>query len=184
MAEAESNLTADDLFNRALEYEFAHALPEQILNYVDVLAMAHSIEPRVPFLDHRVVEWIFSLPHELKNHRGETKYLLKKMAEKYLPNDLIYRKKEGFIEPNIHWMKGPLRGFAEDYLSSEKFNQSGLLNRDYAHGLVHEFFKSGDFYVGKKVWTLLMFAIWEREHGIRIRVVFPGRSGFGTTVST
>ncbi len=166
MAEAESHLTADDLLNRALEYEFAHALSEQILNYVDVLAMAHSIEPRVPFLDHRLVEWIFSLPHEFKNRHGETKYLLKRMAESYLPKDLIYRKKEGFIEPNIHWMKGPLRGFAEDYLLGGDFNRSGFLNRDYALDLVRQFFDSGEFYVGKKVWTLLMFAIWERESGI------------------
>lgn len=158
------SVKAKDLLSQSLEYDFSHLLPEQILNYGDVLAMAHSIELRMPFLDHRIVDWVFSLPHEFKIHNGETKYLLKCLAERWLPSELIYRKKEGFIEPNIYWINGPLKEFAKDYLLGKDFNISNLLQKNYANMLINNFFDSGEFYLGKKVWSLLMFAIWEKEY--------------------
>jgi asparagine synthase (glutamine-hydrolysing) len=159
----EAGLRRAGIYNRVLEYEVRHQLVEQILNYVDVLSMAHAVEPRVPYLDHRLVELVSSLPSPYKNRQGQTKRLLKRVAEAYLPTELIHRPKEGFIEPNVHWLGGPLKSYAIDIFTSPSFNKLGLLRTDFVHKLMNTFFKTNDFNLGKKVWLLLQFALWERE---------------------
>ena len=121
--------------------------------------MAHSLEVRVPFLDVRLVEYAFSLPSDYKIKDGITKYFLKLVAESYLSSDLIYRPKEGFVEPNIHWLKQNLEEYARDVILSSSFDKHDLLNKIYINDLVNNFFLNGDFYVGKRVWCLLMYGV-------------------------
>lgn len=87
-------------------------LPGDILTKVDRASMAHALEVRVPLLDHKLVEWISGLPPEMKLNGSEGKYIFKKAMEKYLPHDILYRRKQGFAVPLAAWFRGPLRARA------------------------------------------------------------------------
>ena len=158
-----SSLTSKSFLDKILEFDCKNLLVDQILNYTDLLSMAHSLEVRTPFLDFRLVEYVFSIPSKYKIRDGITKYLLKKVAEKYLPKELIYRPKEGFIEPNIFWLKTYLESYAKQIILSESFDQQKIFNKDYVLKTVNDFFIDGDFYSGKRVWCLLIYGIYELE---------------------
>ena len=158
----ERELRANDPLDRALELDCRNLLADQILNYSDVLGMAHSLEIRAPFLDHRLVEYMFTVPPALKIRRSETKWLLKEVARKLLPEELITRPKEGFVEPAVYWLRDEMKDFCLSALGASTFNRLGLLDGDYVRAVVDHFYKDGDFTIGKRVWNLLMFALWER----------------------
>ena len=105
-------------------------LIDDILTKVDRASMAHALEVRVPFLDHELVEWISSLPPELKLSGGEGKHLLKRALEPHLPRDLLYRPKMGFAVPLASWFRGPLRERVRDALLGPTLADSGLFRRD------------------------------------------------------
>lgn len=159
----ERELVSRGRVDRALEFDCRNLLVDQILNYSDTLSMAHSLEVRTPFLDHRLVDYMFSVPGELKMRPGETKRLLKAVARRHLPEDLITRPKEGFVEPAVYWIGDSLRDFARGYLLAPRFNRLGLLDGSYARELVDRFDRDRDFSTGKKVWNLLVYAIWEAQ---------------------
>ena len=145
-----------------LYFDFKTLLPNQILSYIDLLGMAHSVEIRCPFLDNSLVDFVLSIENSSKINKGETKYILKKAAECFLPKELIYRKKEGFVEPSVYWIYDELKDFTKHHIYDCKFNSLGIINLNYAHSLVDSFYsKEFDFNTAKKVWTLLIFSIWE-----------------------
>jgi asparagine synthase (glutamine-hydrolysing) len=162
-AALEADLSSKDQLDRALEFDCRNLLCEQVLNYSDHLPMAHSIEVRTPFLDHRIVDFAFSLPASMKIRRGETKWLLKRVASRHLPEELVYRPKEGFVEPAVYWLRRELRDFWRDRILGASFDRLGLLQPDYARAVATRFDESGDFSLGKKVWSLLMYALWEED---------------------
>ena len=146
-----------------LYFDFKTLLPNQILSYIDLLGMAHSVEIRCPFLDNSLVDFVLSIENTFKINKGETKYILKKVAESYLPNDLIYRKKEGFVEPSVYWIYDELKDFTKHHIYNSEFNTLGILNLNYAYSLVDSFFSEEfNFNTAKKVWSLLIFSIWEK----------------------
>ena len=98
------DLTSQSHLSQILEFDCQNLLVEQILNYADLLGMAHSLEIRTPFLEPKLVDFCFSIPSAFKISGNCTKYLLKKVAERILPSELVYRPKEGFVEPNIFWL--------------------------------------------------------------------------------
>jgi asparagine synthase (glutamine-hydrolysing) len=161
----ERELTTHGPVDRALEFDCRNLLVDQILNYSDTLSMAHSLEVRTPFLDHRLVDYMFSVPAALKVRPGETKRLLKQVARRYLPPALIARPKEGFVEPAVYWIGDVLQEFCHAHLLSRSFNRLGLLDAAYVRELVLRFARDNDFTTGKKVWNLLVFAIWEAQLG-------------------
>ncbi len=163
LAARERELTTENPIDRALEFDCRNLLVDQILNYSDTLSMAHSLEVRTPFLDHRLVDYMFSVPARLKMRPGETKRLLKLVAQRYLPAELIARPKEGFVEPAVYWIAGPLRKLCHSYLLAEKFNRLGLLDTAYVHALVARHARDQDFTTGKKIWNLLVYAVWESQ---------------------
>jgi asparagine synthase (glutamine-hydrolysing) len=163
LAAREQELTTRHPVDRALEFDCKNLLVDQILNYADTLSMAHSLEVRTPFLDHRLVDYAFSIPAHLKMRPGETKRLLKQVARRHLPDALITRPKEGFVEPAVYWIGGPLQDFCESHLLSATFNRLGLVDAAYVRDLVLRFGRDKDFTTGKKVWNLLVFAIWEAQ---------------------
>ena len=165
LREAEAEVRSVTPLNRILEFDCRHLLCEQVLNYADLLAMAHSLEVRTPFLDHRLVEYVHGLPAALKIRRGRAKHVLKEVALRHLPPELVERRKEGFVEPGVHWLKDELREFCLAHVRGAGFNRLGLLDERYVDDLVHDFYRDHDFFVGKRLWSLLMFALWEQAYG-------------------
>ncbi len=163
--ERERQLVTTGPVDRALEFDCRNLLVDQILTYADTLSMAHSLEVRTPFLDHRLVDYVFSIPSALKMRPGETKRLLKAVARRHLPEELITRPKEGFVEPAVYWIAGPMQDFCHSYLLAAGFNRLGLLDASYVLALVERHARDRDFTTGKKVWNLLLFAIWEAQLG-------------------
>lgn len=127
-------------------------LPELLLMRVDKMAMAVSLEARVPFLDHNFVEYAMSIPAALKTKNKESKYILKKTVEGILPHDIIYRKKQGFGVPVYEWFMDDLGKVSKEKIN--KFSkETGLFNQKEIQRLYDE-------KQGSKVWYLLNFVMW------------------------
>jgi asparagine synthase (glutamine-hydrolysing) len=106
--------------DQALYLDIRTWLVDDVLVKTDRMSMAHGLEVRAPLLDYRVAEFAAALPHEWKLRRTETKYLLKQSQQQRLPKEVLRRRKKGFNAPMSHWLRGPLRDFAYDCLSSSK----------------------------------------------------------------
>lgn len=127
-----------------------------ILTKVDRASMANSLEVRVPFLDHKFVEWCAKVPTSQKLRSGEGKYVLKKAMEPYLPHDILYRPKMGFRVPLAEWFRGELKQQVNAKLQSELMHNSGLFNMQTI-GLWLKEHQSGQSDHSTALWTLLMF---------------------------
>ncbi|MCS0590987.1 XrtA/PEP-CTERM system amidotransferase [Massilia norwichensis] len=137
-------------------------LPGDILTKVDRASMAHALEVRVPLLDHELVEWISGLSSSIKLKNGEGKYIFKKSMERYLPHDILYRKKQGFAVPLAAWFRGPLRQRVRDALLGPILAGTGIFNTDFLIEIV-EMHESGRRDYSHSIWTVLMFEAFLRK---------------------
>ncbi len=127
-----------------------------ILTKVDRASMAHSLEVRVPLLDHEFVEWVSGLPVNMKLRGQEGKYVLKKALEPHLPHDVLYRPKMGFGVPLGKWFRGPLKQRLRESLLDGGLAQTGLFNQTYLERLVDDH-QSGVSEYSAPLWSLMMF---------------------------
>ncbi|MGB7203599.1 MAG: asparagine synthase (glutamine-hydrolyzing) [Pyrinomonadaceae bacterium] len=134
-------------------------LPNDLLVKVDIASMANSLEARSPFLDHHVIEFAASLPESLKMNRFRTKSLLKKIAARLVPREVIYRRKMGFGVPVGHWLRGEMKDFLRDVLLSDKALNRGIIRGEKIREYVEEHI-DGKFDHSFQVWTLLMLELW------------------------
>ncbi len=144
-------------------YELKHRLPELLLMRVDKLGMAHSLEARVPFLDHRLVEFTMTIPEQLKMPDAHsTKQLLKKAVESILPHEIIYRKKQGFAAPVSEWFRGPWNAYARDTILSSRLVTDNVLSAKGVTRILelHEQRKKN---MGKTIYSLLNLALWHKK---------------------
>ncbi len=145
-------------------FDINNYLANNLMYKMDIASMANSLEVRLPFLDYRLVEFSLNLPTNLKINGNMHKFLMKKDLEKYLPHHLIYRKKWGFPAPVSRWLSGNLSYLVEDHLlNKSKIAQQGIFNYSFIENVVNEF-RKGNEYMGKKVWSLIVFQLWYKKH--------------------
>lgn len=155
-------VTDDPLLQISL-FDIKHYLTDDLLYKVDIASMANSLEVRLPFLDYRLVEYCINLPSNFKIKHNESKYLLKKYLEKYLPSNLVYRKKWGFGSPIDQWLKHELSFLMDEYLTKDRIKKSGLVDPEIVMELVKNF-RNGKHFLYKRIWALIVLEIWLEKH--------------------
>lgn len=146
----------------ALQYlDVKTYLPLDILTKVDRMSMAHSLEARVPLLDHRLVEFAATIPDELKLRNGATKRIFKRAMRGILPDAVIDRSKRGFAIPLGRWFRGQLNNFLRDLLLSNRTRQRGIFHTPYIEQLLAQHERKRRDY-DAQLWTLISFELWCR----------------------
>jgi asparagine synthase (glutamine-hydrolysing) len=153
---------SDDIYGQVQYLDMKTYLVGDILTKVDRASMAHALEVRVPFLDHKLVEWVSGLPSSLKIQGAEGKYMLKKALEPYLPHDIMYRRKMGFSIPLAEWFRGPLKQKLQDCVNSPRLADTGIFNMTEISRMADEHI-SGARDHNPALWSLLMFEAFLRE---------------------
>jgi asparagine synthase (glutamine-hydrolysing) len=138
-------------------------LPGDILTKVDRMSMAHSIEARVPLLDHTLVEFVAGLPADFTLRRGQGKYLFKRALEGMLPDPILRRPKRGFGVPLRYWFRDGLEGFLADHLLGASACSREYVRRAHVEKLFKLFRRTGRAEYLEKLWTILVLELWRRE---------------------
>lgn len=154
-----SNSNGKGIIDTTLFADLMNYLPNDLLVKVDIASMANSLEARSPFLDHHLIEFAASLPENVKQQGKDTKSLLKKVAARLVPKDVIYRPKMGFGVPIKYWLGNELQSFTREVLLSEKAVKRGLFDRHVVERLIDEQ-KRDEKDNSWKIWTLLMLELW------------------------
>jgi asparagine synthase (glutamine-hydrolysing) len=152
----------DDALGRLLHLDMRTYLQDDILTKVDRASMAHSLEVRVPLLDHHVVEFAAALPSEWKLQGGQGKVLFKQVAARMLPAGIVARPKRGFAIPVAQWLRGPLRDMAMDLLAPERLRRQGLFDPAAVQTLLRQHLERKANH-RKPLFTLLMFQLWQQR---------------------
>ena len=151
--------TARDPLNAVLEVDQRELLPNQVLPFMDRLSMAHSIEVRSPYLDYRIIEFANRLPGSIKIFQGINKYVHKLAMQSLVPEDLLNRPKEGFVQPIYSWMRTALRPWVEATLSPRRLARHGLLQPAAVERLLEEHYAGATDHAAR-LWNLICFQTW------------------------
>ena len=144
---------------RMMALDMLTYLPDDILAKVDRAAMSVSLETRVPLLDHRVVEFAWRLPLDLKLRGGETKWVLRQLLYRHVPRALIERPKMGFGIPIDAWLRGPLKGWAEELIGERRLASEGYFRPEPIRA-AWDAHQSGRANMQYQIWAILMFQSW------------------------
>jgi asparagine synthase (glutamine-hydrolysing) len=150
----------DDV-DRVLCLDFKTYLPDQLLTKMDVSTMAHSVEARSPLLSKELIEFAALIPASLRLRGYNTKYLLKKLAARYVPPEIVYRKKRGFVMPISAWLRGELAGSMRAVLQSRSFVERDWIRPDSVNRMIAEH-ASEQRNWSEQLWTLFVLELWAR----------------------
>lgn len=150
-----------DIFSRMMCLDAATYLPDDILTKVDRASMAVGLETRLPLLDHRVVEFAWRIPLEMKILNGKSKWLLRQVLYRHVPQKLLERPKMGFSIPLDEWLRGPLRDWAEELLDEKQLDDDGFFDVAMVRASWAEHL-SGVYNRQYALWNVLMFQAWLR----------------------
>jgi asparagine synthase (glutamine-hydrolysing) len=150
------------LLRRLLFFDQASWLPDNLLERGDRMTMAASIEARMPFMDHELIEYVSSLPDNWRVRRGTTKYLLRQAIKTIIPKEIINRPKVGFRVPVNKWFQGPLYEYLHEHLLGTDSRTKDYYRKDRLKKVITEH-KQGRQNHEKLLWTLLNLEIWHRE---------------------
>lgn len=153
-----------DPVHQILYLESLGFLPDHNLNYTDKMGMAEGVEIRVPLLDRELAEFVGRLPSRIKIKKGQTKYILKRVMENYLPRDIVYRPKVGFMAPLREWIRGDLKPLINDYLLE---SPPEYLNPESVRALVKDN-EEGRVDGAYTIYQLLVTRIWMERFGLNI----------------
>ena len=154
---------AADYIEKIMYVDMRLWLPDDLLTKVDRATMAYSLEARVPYLDHKFVEFVAQLNPALKQHGKTTKYLLKKLAEKYLPNEIVHRGKQGFVMPLAPWLEGGLKKHLEHSLGANGLDKRGLFRKGALAQLLADHRAGRSNHAGR-LWALTVLELWFQRH--------------------
>ncbi len=154
----------DEISSRMLADQRTY-LPDDILVKVDRNSMWHSLEVRVPFLDHRIVEFANQLPFSFKNQNGIQKHIIKEVLKGKVPNEIMTRPKKGFGLPLKYWLKDSLKNFSREMLDSSDSRIHQYLDRKEVSRLIDQH-SEGHRDLSKRIWTLLWLEQWCRQYSI------------------
>jgi asparagine synthase (glutamine-hydrolysing) len=149
----------DDIVHRMMALDTTTFLPDDILVKLDRTTMSVSLEGRIPFLDHRLIELVAGLPESMKIRNGESKWLLRRVLERHVPGKLVSGPKSGFGVPLGAWLRGPLRPWADDLLSPAVLHRQGYLRAEPVTRMWEEH-RSGRRDWEYHLWDVLMFQSW------------------------
>jgi asparagine synthase (glutamine-hydrolysing) len=163
----ESDLAAlvPDPVSRMQYYDTLTYLPDDILTKVDRCSMAVALEAREPMLDHRLVEFTWTLPPRFKFDGKQSKRLLRKVLHRYVPRELVERPKMGFSIPLAAWLRGDLKGWADDLLSPARLSADGIFDAGEVRQLWDQH-QSGAANRENVLWNVLMFQAWKRHYRV------------------
>jgi asparagine synthase (glutamine-hydrolysing) len=154
---------AEHPLNKVFYCDIKTYLPDDILACTDRMSMQHSLEVRVPFLNHQLLEYSATIPPDMKLKLFRPKHLLKKCVADLLPAPVLRHRKQGFVGPTEVWLKGELRAFTEEKLSAASLARHGMLDHKTIHTILQ------DHYTDKEnndvlIWCLLNFQVWFEEY--------------------
>jgi asparagine synthase (glutamine-hydrolysing) len=154
---------ACDALSQVLYLDTKTYLAGDILTKIDRMSMLTSLEARCPILDHEFVEWISSLSPEWKMRGAHQKYIFRKLAERIgVPREVLYRKKQGFALPLLHWMRNELKPLVLDVLLDQRALQRGYFEEKGLRRLLDEHFQERRDH-SARIWRFLVFELWHRN---------------------
>ncbi len=165
MSRLEDVPAENDAINRYLFVDQHYYLPDDILYKCDRMSMAHSLEVRPPFLDHRIVEFAGTLPPRLKVNGSSTKFVMRELLKSKLPAAILNRRKEGLDIPAHDWLRGPLRPLLEQALSAESVKEVGIFSAPAIRNLVERHLRR-EANLGYHLWGLLTLHLWVKRWNI------------------
>lgn len=163
LARVDKSFTQQDPLNRALYLDFHTLLPDQVLAFVDRLSMAHSLEVRPAFLDHRLIELAFSIAGSHKIADGDVKRVLKDAVKDLLPASILQRPKEGFVLPVNFWLQRDRYRMIPELLSEQVIRQSNVLEWSTVQHMQAQA-AQGNTKAQMQLWNIMMFCVWWRRH--------------------
>jgi asparagine synthase (glutamine-hydrolysing) len=173
----------------ALYGDFSTYFPDQLLAKADVATMAHSLEARSPLLDTEMIEFAATIPTGIRLRGWETKHLMKRLAAKFVPREVLYRRKRGFVMPASRWMRGVLATHVRAALDSPSFHDRGWVRPEFTRHILNEH-QRGEADWGDQLFTLLVLEVWARlaidgsmQRSDPLDALFEGAARRGTTAA-